>query len=407
MIKNNLKYYFIKFYPFYSLFISFLSFFFFNWLFSPSHAICEGLEVSTYSQPPLKDGSLSLFEHFKTYDNFKNYFNLKIIKNTTSMFKNWEPLSLTHLRTILYYTEHMREIIHSMDALDKQDETFFRTQVSLLLQNFYKELGKINDYGNNHDIANNVLRNMAIINMELKDPYYYIILQALLEIDDKTTYVNQMFSQYTKQIVREALNYCKNVPTIREKNYLIPQLNNWNLNWRNINDCKLDLDIYPNPFPQISIDTATYNRTIDAIATTHDVACYPHIASQLITDVVRRIKMIEYLLETESFSNKLIKQHIFDIILNHKTDFMVWNELHKLPIRDFFILNMEIISLCGKYLENPLIDVVTYNTIQTLRTIFEQFNDISLYGFTDINDNLLGPPTVNVRQLFETLSRIS
>jgi len=104
----------VKYYHLFSFILYFGVILFFNWLFKIPHTFCvEPLAVVTYEYK-----YKSLYEHYETFESFKEYLNLKTLDCIPTKFHDGP--SLAFLRTFLYtlHWSYIKILIHHLPEDD-------------------------------------------------------------------------------------------------------------------------------------------------------------------------------------------------------------------------------------------------------------------------------------------------
>lgn len=379
-----IKYKYIKNYSAYNYILHLLLIVVCCWFFNPSTVICT--DESALVVVPVKEEPNPIYSFYDTYEGFKEYMNLKTINLTPLINDHIEPLTLIYLRATLcglkFYTMSL-----NMDdwffgtIFDAMGNTRQWVTMLTITNSLYENFKLFNTFG-----LQNLIVHMAQLNVEMKDPFLKLLIDLLMFKDESAIQTKKLFYQETIRAV-EHFQQLFNIP-LRTETYFNTHLNKF---LYFIED-GLENFITPPPFNHLNPADPLIISTVEATAL-HDGTTYNSLMNTIMEDTLRFIRLNVYALENETLSPNFIKSCIYNLILNHTTDYLFWSQLHNMSHVDFCSFINASISCIDHAILKCENDPISSNTLHILREIFMEVSDF--------NNDELG---LNMKQIVQYLS---
>lgn len=382
MIKHtyyNFLYKYFKYYNIYNLIFYILIIITCNVLLVTDTTICTNEKALVRYVPPIVNADESenfftqLMDRYETYEKFKEFMNLSVIKNTALIHKT-EPLSLTYLRVFLSIIEilKLRYDVNNLSELYLLHLALYDL-ILLLKSNL---------------LHKNIIMNLAILNTELQDPTLHVIidmhinhyqhLNNLLNINESDRNITDFLVKIEKLLDFVQIDAPYKTP-IRTQKFITPFLNEY---LHKLPKKELDSNIVIMPefyqYPECLISPFKLPEG-------NSIYDYQNIASHLLEDVLRHLRLTSYALGYIDIDPKLLKKIIYNIIKHHQTDYIFWTKYKAMTLIDGFIVNEELSSFFEKQviLHGQYSDELTINTLLILKQIFTEMGDFNLKHDTD------------------------
>jgi hypothetical protein len=171
-----------------------------NKIMSPTIAECTPPTVHIENEKEI------LYAHYSTFEKFKEYIDSKVVDDIALILGKYEPISVTYLRTALY-------TLHSIyDSFPNKPE-----DTEIISNQFYNSMLVFDK-----NIVVNILKNMAIINIEKNVEVIYQTIADFLSIEQDISHFG--FTDFEMRNIR-MINNAIDVPAVLETriyNYKAP-----------------------------------------------------------------------------------------------------------------------------------------------------------------------------------------